>query len=116
MFLFSAIFAILRENTILSFFGLATLYITAVVGYRLTLHPLASVPGPVLAAATGAYEAYFQLFKDGGGRYWVEVDRLHDIYGARMQPPLSQAKLTRHAYCCRPHRAHQSMGSPYQRF
>ncbi|EGX88617.1 cytochrome P450, putative [Cordyceps militaris CM01] len=61
--------------------GLVALCIAVVVVYRLTLHPLARVPGPVLAAATGAYEAYFQLIKDGGGRYWVEIDRLHDIYG-----------------------------------
>lgn len=60
-------------------FALATLSI--LVGYRLTLHPLARVPGPLLAAATGAYEAYFQLVKQGGGRYWVEVERLHKIYG-----------------------------------
>lgn len=52
-----------------------------IVVYRLTLHPLAKVPGPFLAAATGAYEAYFQLVKDGGGRYWVEIERLHGIYG-----------------------------------
>ncbi|KAJ5635151.1 cytochrome P450 [Penicillium longicatenatum] len=51
------------------------------VAYRLTLHPLARVPGPFLAAATGAYEAYFQLAKEGGGRYWVEVARLHEVYG-----------------------------------
>jgi hypothetical protein len=49
--------------------------------YRLILHPLARVPGPILAAATGAYEGYFQLAKDGGGRYWIEVERLHKIYG-----------------------------------
>lgn len=59
--------------------GLTALLI--LVAYRLTLHPLARVPGPLLAAATGAYEAYFQLAKQGGGRYWVEVERLHQIYG-----------------------------------
>ncbi|KAM3507767.1 hypothetical protein MY10362_001569 [Beauveria mimosiformis] len=68
-------------HTVLAFSGLAALLLITVVLYRLTLHPLARVPGPVLAATTGAYEAYFQLIKDGGGRYWVEIDRLHDIYG-----------------------------------
>ncbi|KAM3432481.1 hypothetical protein MY4824_006558 [Beauveria thailandica] len=70
-----------QGHTVLAVTGLAALWLITVVLYRLTLHPLARVPGPVLAAATGAYEAYFQLVKDGGGRYWVEIDRLHDIYG-----------------------------------
>ncbi|KAJ3499068.1 hypothetical protein NLG97_g632 [Lecanicillium saksenae] len=70
-----------QGHWLLTLLGLATVSAIGVVVYRLTLHPLARVPGPVLAAATGAYEAYFQLFKDGGGRYWVEVDRLHSIYG-----------------------------------
>ncbi len=73
-----------QDHYFLAMIGLAALFIAAVVAYRLTLHPLARVPGPILAAATGAYEAYFQLVKDGGGRYWVEVDRLHDIYGSSM--------------------------------
>ncbi|OAA74841.1 Cytochrome P450 [Akanthomyces lecanii RCEF 1005] len=70
-----------QDHYFLAMIGLPALFIVAVVAYRLTLHPLARVPGPILAAATGAYEAYFQLVKDGGGRYWIEVDRLHDIYG-----------------------------------
>ncbi|KAM3559472.1 hypothetical protein ARSEF4850_004104 [Beauveria asiatica] len=70
-----------QGHTVLAVTGLAALWLITVVLYRLTLHPLARVPGPVLAAATGAYEAYFQLIQDGGGRYWVEIDRLHDIYG-----------------------------------
>ncbi|KAM3510947.1 hypothetical protein MY11210_005413, partial [Beauveria gryllotalpidicola] len=70
-----------QGHMVLAVTGLAALFLITVVVYRLTLHPLARVPGPVLAAATGAYEAYFQLIKDGGGRYWVEIDRLHDIYG-----------------------------------
>ncbi|XWW94370.1 hypothetical protein V2A60_002313 [Cordyceps javanica] len=70
-----------REHTFLAAVGSVTLFVIAVVVYRLTLHPLARVPGPLLAATTGAYEAYFQLVKDGGGRYWIEIDRLHELYG-----------------------------------
>ncbi|XXH02844.1 hypothetical protein Hte_009232 [Hypoxylon texense] len=53
----------------------------SVVVYRLTLHPLARFPGPVLAASTGLYEAYYQCIKDGGGRYWVEIEKMHQRYG-----------------------------------
>ncbi|KAF7522113.1 hypothetical protein G7054_g12258 [Neopestalotiopsis clavispora] len=52
-----------------------------VVVYRLTLHPLASFPGPKLAAVTGLYETYYEVFKDGGGRYWVEIEEMHRKYG-----------------------------------
>lgn len=74
-------------------YGLSSLYlfsylllflavaILSVVVYRLTFHPLARVPGPVLAASTGLYEAYYQCIKDGGGRYWVEIEKMHQRYG-----------------------------------
>ncbi|KAI2602729.1 cytochrome P450 [Hypoxylon sp. NC1633] len=57
------------------------LVVLSVVLYRLTLHPLAGFPGPALAASTGLYEAYHQCIKDGGGRYWVEIEKMHKRYG-----------------------------------
>lgn len=68
-------------QTLLLAVGLAVLSYGGLVVYRLTLHPLARVPGPIIAAATGVYEGYFQLAKDGGGRYWIEVEKMHQKYG-----------------------------------
>ncbi|KAI1779039.1 putative cytochrome P450 [Hypoxylon cercidicola] len=65
----------------LCLFSLLCLVVLAVVVYRLTIHPLARFPGPVLAASTGLYEAYYQCIKDGGGRYWVEIEKMHQRYG-----------------------------------
>ncbi|GIC87843.1 cytochrome P450 [Aspergillus udagawae] len=56
----------------------AIAYIGAIVLYRLFLSPLAKFPGPRLAAATGLYEAYFQLVK--GGVFTWKIDRLHREY------------------------------------
>ncbi|KAI0839507.1 putative cytochrome P450 [Hypoxylon sp. FL0890] len=63
------------------FLTILVLVTISVVLYRLTLHPLARFPGPVLAASTGLYEAYYQCIKDGGGRYWVEIEKMHKLYG-----------------------------------
>lgn len=58
-----------------------TTYLLCVAVYRLFLSPVARFPGPILAALTFAYEGYFDIFKEGGGRYWVEINRMHDTYG-----------------------------------
>ncbi|ROV92490.1 hypothetical protein VSDG_06728 [Cytospora chrysosperma] len=49
--------------------------------YRLYLHPLASFPGPRLAAATHLYEAYYELVHKGGCLYTAKIRQLHDEYG-----------------------------------
>jgi hypothetical protein len=56
------------------------LRVLVIVTYRLTLSPLAKFPGSKLAAATGLYETYFNLVKNG--QYVFKIERLHDIYGA----------------------------------
>ncbi|KAJ5826070.1 hypothetical protein N7474_003208 [Penicillium riverlandense] len=49
------------------------------IAYRLNGHPLASFPGPKLAAATFLYEFYYDVLK--GGMYLWEIERMHEIYG-----------------------------------
>lgn len=58
-----------------------TIFVACVVIYRLLLDPIAQFPGPKLAATTSLYEAYFQCIKDGGGRYFIEINKMHDRYG-----------------------------------
>ncbi|KAL8696123.1 MAG: hypothetical protein Q9224_002960, partial [Gallowayella concinna] len=59
------------------------LILTAV--YRLFFHPLASFPGPRVAAITILYEAYYDVWK--GGKYIFEVDKLHRRYGELLLYP-----------------------------
>ncbi|KAL9634621.1 MAG: hypothetical protein Q9164_003980 [Protoblastenia rupestris] len=51
------------------------------VVYRLFFHPLARVPGPMLASATQWYEFYYDILNWPGGQYWYEVDKMHERYG-----------------------------------
>ncbi|KAK6824476.1 hypothetical protein RU639_005086 [Aspergillus parasiticus] len=57
----------------------AAFYIVAMAFYRLALIALAQFPKPRLATATGLYEAYFQLLKNGTSTW--EINRLHQEYG-----------------------------------
>lgn len=47
--------------------------------YRLTLHPLARYPGPILAASTDLYSGYYDIFKAGGVAR--KLPELHLKYG-----------------------------------
>ncbi|KAK4447336.1 cytochrome P450 [Podospora aff. communis PSN243] len=55
------------------------LWMVSVIAYRLLLHPLASVPGPPLAAATRLYAFYHNIIKNG--TFYLEIERLHKVYG-----------------------------------
>lgn len=51
------------------------------VFYNIYRHPLASVPGPILAGASYLYQSYFSLA--GGSRYYYQIGKLHEKYGKR---------------------------------
>lgn len=60
-------------------------YILFLVLSRLVFHPLASFPGPKLAALTEWYEFYFSAIQDG--QYPFHLEKLHDLYGEHFPPP-----------------------------
>lgn len=55
------------------------LYVAGLVIYRLYFSPLAQFPGPKLAAATGWYEFYYDIVKDG--LFFKKIQNLHEQYG-----------------------------------
>ncbi|KAF1960044.1 cytochrome P450 [Byssothecium circinans] len=61
-----------------SIFGALFLYVTAVIIYRLTLHPLARYPGPPLARITDIYLTYYAY---RGSRHLCYA-RAHEQYGS----------------------------------
>ena len=58
---------------------LAFCYAGAVALYRLFLHPLHIYPGPVFAAVTDWYEAYYNIIQKGG--LLTEIEKLHKLHG-----------------------------------
>ena len=54
------------------------LIVTAV--YRVTLHPLAKIPGPKFAAITQLYQTYY-CYANGHSIFYKQVRDLHEKYG-----------------------------------
>ncbi|KAK3292172.1 cytochrome P450 CYP682H1 [Chaetomium fimeti] len=54
--------------------------------YRVFFHPLASIPGPKLAAITTWYEKYYDVFL--GAQYFRRIEEMHRQYGpvVRIRP------------------------------
>lgn len=63
---------------LVSTLGLLLLYVSAIVIYRLTFHPLAKYPGPRLAAITDIYLTYYAY---RGSRH-LAFARAHSRYGS----------------------------------
>ncbi|KAI1754811.1 cytochrome protein [Xylaria castorea] len=57
------------------------LYALSLGYYRLYLSPLASVPGPKLAALTGWVEAYYDILHGEGGQFMFKYREWHEKYG-----------------------------------
>lgn len=54
-------------------------YSAALAIYRLFFSALAGFPGPKIAAVTGYYESYYDIFLDG--RYIFKIKEMHEKYG-----------------------------------
>lgn len=46
--------------------------------YRVYFHPLAHIPGPLLAKLSSAYAYYYNF----NARYYLQIQKLHEQYGA----------------------------------
>jgi hypothetical protein len=96
-------------------FGLVLLLAyAAVVGiYRLYFHPLASYPGPKLAALSSFYEFYYDVILDG--KFLFQRRKLHKIYGRRQISVLTISRTTpaNLALRNRTNHSHQAQRTPY---
>ncbi|KAI1307124.1 cytochrome P450 [Xylaria venustula] len=57
------------------------LYCLILGAYRLCWSPISKFPGPRLAALTYWYEAYYDLFSNGGEQFAFRINRMHEEYG-----------------------------------
>ena len=55
------------------------LYAVTLAVYRLSLHPLAKFPGPILARATFKYEFFHDYYNSG--TYHSKIEEMHQKYG-----------------------------------
>ena len=62
--------------------ALAGVYCVCLAVYRITFDPLASFPGPKIAALTGYYEFYYDFFRNG--TYTFQIEKMHQKYGTRL--------------------------------
>lgn len=77
------LYALVSSATLTSLLpAVAVLYICGVASvalYRLYFHPISRFPGPRIAAVTGWYQAYYDIWK--GGKMTQNIAVLHKKYG-----------------------------------
>lgn len=66
--------------------------------YRIYFSALCGFPGPKLAASTGWYETYFELFKRGGGQFTFQIEKLHERYGTSILVCAGPSCLDQHEF------------------
>lgn len=62
-----------------------------IVVKRLCFHPLSRVPGPKLAAATGWYEFYYDVIRNGA--YSQQYLDFHEKYGESLPRPVCSFRV-----------------------
>lgn len=69
------------------------LWLALIAIKRRFFHPLATIPGPLLATVTPLYGFYYNVIK--GGVFYLQIEHLHEIYGTiylmRTSPPFTLA-------------------------
>lgn len=68
-----------RTNLFYALTGAWIVYLIAGAIYRLYFHPLAKFPGPKVAALTGWYEAYHDMYRRG--MFIWKIQEMHEKYG-----------------------------------
>lgn len=56
-----------------------SVFLAVIAARRLVFHPLRKLPGPLLAAASGWYTAYYNIWQ--GGKLVEHLEALHAVYG-----------------------------------
>jgi hypothetical protein len=77
---------LVSQNFLSAALSSLVLYLICNTVYQLYFSPLSKFPGPKLAAATLWYEIYYDVFK--WGRYYIEIQKMHQEYGECLQRPL----------------------------
>ena len=84
LFIFIQVFKLIMDPEFATKASIAivVLSLTSIIStalFRLFLSPLASIPGPTLAALTSWYEFYYDVIKPG--QYVWKIKELHTQYG-----------------------------------
>lgn len=78
------VFYLLLQRHILTLFGALVTYHLVRAAWNLSsAHPLSSIPGPRLAAASYLPEFYYDVVEFG--KYTKKIQELHEIYGMLLE-------------------------------